>query len=87
MLFRSGKNLGVKNVKMLPDGNGDFTRGMGMLVQKYNLGFGDRSWRYSMLVEDGQVKQMFVEPGKDDNFGADPFEVSDADTILKYLKK
>lgn len=87
VMFQWGKNLGVKNVKMLPDGNGDFTRGMGMLVQKYNLGFGDRSWRYSMLVEDGEVKQMFVEPGKDDNFGADPFEVSDADTILKYLKK
>ena len=87
VMYQWGKNLGVQNVKMLPDGNGDFTRGMGMLVQKYNLGFGDRSWRYSMLVEDGEVKQMFVEPGKDDNFGADPFEVSDADTILKYLKK
>lgn len=87
VMFQWGKNLGVKNVKMLPDGNGDFTRGMGMLVQKYNLGFGDRSWRYSMFVENGEVKQMFVEPGKDDNFGADPFEVSDADTMLNYLKK
>lgn len=87
VMFQWGKNLGVNNVKMLPDGNGDFTRGMGMLVQKYNLGFGDRSWRYSMLVENGEVKQMFVEPGKDDNFGDDPFEVSDADTMLNYLKK
>jgi peroxiredoxin len=86
-MFQWGKHLGVKNVKMLPDGNGDFTRGMGMLVQKYNLGFGDRSWRYSMLVENGEVKQMFVEPGKADNFGEDPFEVSDADTMLNYLKK
>ena len=87
VMFQWGKNLGVKNVKMLPDGNGDFTRGMGMLVQKYNLGFGDRSWRYSMLVDNMEVKQIFAEAGKDDNFGADPFEVSDADTILNYLKK
>lgn len=84
--FQWGKQLGVKNVKMLPDGNGDFTRGMGMLVKKENLGFGDRSWRYSMLVDDTEVKQIFAEAGKDDNFGSDPFEVSDADTILNYLK-
>lgn len=87
VMYQWAKNLGIKNVKMLPDGNGDFTRGMEMLVKKNNLGFGDRSWRYSALVEDGVVKQMFVEPGKCDNFGDDPFEVSDADTMLNYLKK
>lgn len=87
VMFQWGKNLGIKNVKMLPDGNADFTRGMGMLVKKINLGFGDRSWRYSMLVDNGEVKQIFAEAGKSDNFEEDPFLVSDADTLLNYLKK
>lgn len=87
VMFQWGKNLGVSNVKMLPDGNGDFTCGMGMLVQKYNLGFGDRSWRYSMLVDNMEIKQIFAEAGKDDNVGEDPFVVSDVDTMLNYLKK
>lgn len=68
-------------ITFLPDGNGDFTRGMGMLVSKNDLGFGDRSWRYSMLVRDGVVEKMFIEPEK----AGDPFEVSDADTMLTYL--
>jgi thioredoxin-dependent peroxiredoxin len=87
VMFQWGKNLGVKNIKMLPDGNGDFTRGMGMLVHKSNIGFGDRSWRYSMLVDNMEIKQVFAEAGKEDNIGDDPFLVSDADTILNYLKK
>ena len=70
------------NIKVIPDGNGEFTAGMGMLVGKEQLGFGKRSWRYSMLVVDGTVKKMFIEPDKD----GDPFEVSDADTMLRYLK-
>ena len=78
--------LNVRGVKMLPDGNTDFTRGMGMLVKKENLGFGERSWRYSMYVEDGVIKKLFVEPGYSDNYGPDPFEVSDAGTMLAYLK-
>ncbi len=86
-MFQWGKNLGIKNVKMLPDGNGDFTRGMGMLVKKENLGFGDRSWRYSMLVEDKQIIKIFSEPGKINNCPDDPFIVSDVDTILNYLKQ
>jgi glutaredoxin-like protein len=69
------------NVTFLPDGNGDFTRGMGMLVPKNDLGFGDRSWRYSMLVKDGVVEKMFIEP----DVPGDPFEVSDADTMLEYV--
>lgn len=85
-MFQWGKHLGVQNVKMLPDGNGDFTRGMGMLVKKENLGFGDRSWRYAMLVDNQEVKQIFAEAGKADNFGEDPFLVSDADTMINYLK-
>ena len=79
--------LGVTKVKMLPDGNGDFTRKMGMLVKKENLGFGMRSWRYSMFVDDGVIKQLFAEPEFSDDCPTDPFEVSDADTMLKYLQE
>ena len=69
------------NITFLPDGNGDFTRGMGMLIGKEDLGFGPRSWRYSMLVRDGIVEKMFIEP----EVAGDPFEVSDADTMLSYV--
>jgi glutaredoxin-like protein len=71
----------ASNVTFLPDGNGDFSRGMGMLVSKNDLGFGDRSWRYSMLVKDGVIEKMFIEP----DVPGDPFEVSDADTMLAYI--
>jgi peroxiredoxin len=86
VMFQWGKQQGVKNVFLLPDGSGDFTRGMGMMVAKDNLGFGDRSWRYSMVVNDGKIEKMFIEPGKEDNCPTDPYEVSDADTMLNYLK-
>lgn len=69
------------NLTFLPDGNGDFSRGMGMLVSKQEIGFGERSWRYSMLVKDGIVEKMFIEP----DLPGDPFEVSDADTMLEYI--
>lgn len=85
-MYQWGKQLGVKNVKLLPDGNAHFTKGMDMLVKKENLGFGDRSWRYSMLVEDGEIKQIFEEEGKIDDCPEDPFKVSDVDTILDYIK-
>lgn len=78
--------LGISKVKMLPDGNAEFTERMGMLVKKENLGFGSRSWRYSMLVDDGVITQIFVEPNFSDNCETDPFEVSDAETMLKFLK-
>ncbi|ANO50604.1 glutathione peroxidase [Woeseia oceani] len=71
----------AENVVFLPDGNGEFTDGMGMLVGKEDLGFGKRSWRYSMLVKDGVVEKMFIEPEKP----GDPYGVSDADTMLEYL--
>ena len=71
----------VRNIRFLPDGNGAFTEGMGMLVGKEDLGFGKRSWRYSMLVRDGIVEKMFVEPQQP----GDPYGVSDADTMLEYL--
>jgi glutaredoxin-like protein len=68
-------------ISFLPDGNGEFTQGMGMLVDKDDLGFGERSWRYSMLVRDGVIEKMFIEP----DVPGDPFNVSDADTMLAYL--
>ena len=86
VMFQWGLKIGAKNVFLLPDGNGEFTRKMGMLVEKSNLGFGMRSWRYSMVVNDGAIEKMFVEPDFADNAGGDPFEVSDADTMLAYLK-
>jgi len=75
------KDQEAGNVILVPDGNGEFTSGMGMLVDKSALGFGKRSWRYSMLVKDGIVEKMFIEPEK----AGDPFEVSDADTMLAYV--
>lgn len=69
------------SVTLIPDGNGAFTAGMGMLVDKSDLGFGKRSWRYSMLVRDGVIEKMFIEPA----VPGDPFEVSDADTMLGYI--
>ncbi|MGF1461255.1 MAG: peroxiredoxin [Leptolyngbyaceae cyanobacterium] len=86
VMFQWGKQQGANNVFLLPDGNGEFTRKMGMLVEKNNLGFGMRSWRYSMLVNDGSIEKMFIEPDFGDNCPTDPFEVSDADTMLAYLK-
>jgi peroxiredoxin len=87
VMFQWGKHQNADKVFLLPDGNGEFTRKMGMLVDKSNLGFGMRSWRYSMVVDDCEIKQMFIEKGFSDNYSEDPFEVSDADTILNWLKK
>ena len=69
------------NIRFLPDGNGDFTDDMGLLVDKEDLGFGKRSWRYSMLVKDGVIEKQFIEP----NVPGDPYGVSDADTMLNYM--
>ena len=80
-----GRHVGIKNIKLLPDGNGEFTRKMGMLVDKENLGFGPRSWRYSMVVNDGMIEKMLIEPGYKDSCESDPFEVSDAHTLLGSL--
>ncbi len=75
------KDQHADRVTVLPDGSGKFTEAMGMLVDKDDLGFGKRSWRYSMLVKDGVIDKMFIEPEKE----GDPFEVSDADTMLRYI--
>jgi len=75
------QHQGVRAVRVIADGNGTFTEQMGMLVDKSDLGFGSRSWRYSMLVRDGVIEKMFIEPEQ----AGDPFVVSDADTMLDYL--
>jgi peroxiredoxin len=85
-MFQWGIHQGVSKIKLLPDGSGEFTRLMGMLVRKDNVGFGERSWRYSMLVDNGHITALFSEKGKCDNCPTDPFEVSDADTMLNFLK-
>ena len=86
VMYQWGLSQNRENVFLLPDGSGEFTRKMGMLVDKNNLGFGYRSWRYSMLVNDKTIEKMFVEPEFGDNCPTDPFEVSDAETMLNYLK-
>lgn len=75
------KDQDAKNITMIPDGNGEFSAGMEMLVDKTDLGFGKRSWRYSMLVKDGLIDKMFIEPEEP----GDPFKVSDAETMLRYI--
>ena len=77
------QNQEAENIKLIPDGNGEFSDGMGMLVNKADLGFGQRSWRYSMLVKDGVIEKMFIEP----DVPGDPFEVSDAETMLNYINE
>lgn len=86
VMYQWGLKQNTENVQLLPDGSGDFSRLMGMLVKKDNVGFGARSWRYSMFVDDGEIVQLFSEAGKMDNAPSDPFEVSDADTMLNWLK-
>jgi len=75
------KEQDAANITFLPDGNGEFSAGMGMLVDKADLSFGKRSWRYSMLVKDGIIEKMFIEA----DVAGDPFDVSDADTMLQHI--
>ncbi len=87
VMFKWAQDLGVKNIKMLPDGNGHFTDGMGMLVNKEHLGFGKRSWRYSMVADDGVIKVLFEEPGRnDDGSDSDPYIESTPEKILEWVK-
>lgn len=87
VMYQWQQKLGTPSIRFVPDGSGKFTRGMGMMVNKDHVGFGERSWRYSMVVDDGVIQAFFEEPGKndtgDDN---DPYEVSDPGTILEWLK-
>ncbi len=77
----------IANVNVIPDGSGEFTRKMGMLVAKDNLGFGMRSWRYAAVINDGVVEAWFEEPGLSDNHGEDPYGESSPETVLNWLKE
>lgn len=79
------KSQGLENVKVIPDGAGEFTRRVGMLVRKDNLGFGLRSWRYAAVVNDGKVEAWFEEPGLCDNYAEDPYGKSSPETVLQWL--
>lgn len=76
-----GASQKLEHIRLLPDGNGELSEALGLLVDKSDLGFGKRSWRYSMVVNDGVIEKMFIEPDRP----GDPFEVSDADTMLQYI--
>ena len=77
---------GIQKVKVLPDGSGLFTEGMGMLVKKDDKGFGERSWRYAAIVDNGVVVKMFEEPGKENDCADDPYGESSPETVMNYLK-
>lgn len=79
------KSQNLENVQVIPDGSGRFTQGMGMLVDKDNLGFGRRSWRYAALVEDGVVTKWFEEPGRIDNCKDDPYGASAPQSVLENI--
>jgi len=81
-----GKDQGIEKVKLIPDGNGYFTNGMGCLVSKSNLGFGERSWRYAAIINDGVIEKLFVEEGFRDNADTDPYEASTPEAVLEYVK-
>jgi peroxiredoxin len=87
VMYQWAKHLGLQKVKLLPDGSGDFTRRMGMLVKKDHLGFGQRSWRYSAVVDDGVVVAWFEEPGiNDDGEDDDPYGESAPENLAQWLK-
>lgn len=80
------KDQGIKNVQLIPDGNAYFTRSMGQLVMKSNLGFGERSWRYAAVVDNGLIEKLFEEPGKCDNAADDPYGETTPEKVLEYVK-
>ena len=80
------KDQNVQNIKPIPDGSGEFTRQLGMLVQKDNLGFGPRSWRFAAVIKDGVIEKWFEEPGRCDNCGDDPYGETAPENVINYLK-
>lgn len=80
------KELGILNVQLLADGNCEWTDAIGMTVQKLNLGFGRRSWRYAMVINDNEIEQWFVEAGKQDDCGEDPYVETTPEKVLEYLQ-
>jgi peroxiredoxin len=88
VVYQWGKTLGVEKLRMVPDGSGHFTRRMGMLINKDHLGFGHRSWRYVMVVNDGVVEKWLEEPGINDaGLDDDPYTVTNPDVVLEYLRQ
>lgn len=87
VMHQWAKSLGLKSIRMIPDGSGVFTRRIGMMVHKDNLGFGLRSWRYAAVIEYGKVQGWFEEPGLCDNATDDPYEVSTPETVLAWLRE
>ena len=88
VMYQWGKTQNVQNVKLLPDGSGNFTRRMGMLIDKDHLGFGLRSWRYAMVIEDNTVTHWFEEPGiNDEGTDSDPYGKSSPEAVLAALKQ
>jgi thioredoxin-dependent peroxiredoxin len=86
VMYQWGQNLGLSKIKLLPDGNGDFTRRMGMLIDKRHLGFGMRSWRYAMVIDDNQITHWFEEPGINDvGSDSDPYGETAPEHILGVL--
>ena len=87
VMFQWGKHLGLEKVKLVPDGSGDFTRRMGMLINKDHLGFGQRSWRYAAVIDDGEITAWFEEPGiNDTGTDDDPYTESTPDKVLEWLR-
>jgi len=80
------KDQCVKNVKVIPDGNGELTDSLGMLVEKTNLGFGKRSWRFAFVANNGNIEKEFVEPGKRNNADDDPYGQTSPETVMAYLE-
>jgi len=80
------KDQAIEKVQLIPDGNAHFTRSMGQLVRKSNLGFGERSWRYAAVVDNQIIEKLFEEPGKSDNAQDDPYGETTPDKVLEYIK-
>jgi peroxiredoxin len=86
VMFQWGKSLKLSIIKLIPDGNGDFTRRLGMLIKKEHLGFGQRSWRYAIVVKDGVIEKWFEEPGiNDEGTDQDPYGET-SPKVLDYLQ-
>ena len=86
VMYQWGKQLGVEKIKLLPDGSADFTRRMGMLIRKDHVGFGERSWRYAMVVDDGVIKAWFEEPGiNDEGLDNDPYGETAPERVLDWV--
>ena len=87
VMYQWGKSLGVQKVKLLPDGSADFTRRMGMLIRKDHVGFGERSWRYAMVVDNGVITDWFEEPGINDHgLDSDPYGETAPENVLAKIK-